>query len=121
MTRAKRTYAAGASESGAPGCPELAAWTASIASVRIVSMQRRSCCEYGFTASEAPPSGANGAPRVALRQLGEREHLVVACMTGGTELRQALRRDLPLRLARRLEEGARVELGRIRVQRLAQR
>src|SRR5918912_2400673 len=113
MTRRKSTYAAGASDSGAPGCPEFAACTASIASVRIASMQSRSCFVNG--------SGANRCPRVALRHLGEREHLVVICVAGGAELRQPLRRDLLLRLARGLEERPRVELGRARAQRLAQR
>src|SRR5438067_178714 len=111
MIRRKRTYAAGASESGAPGWPEFAAWTASIDSVRIVSMQRRSMSEMPSSASCAAISSAtscSGSPRldidrrVALRHLLEREHLVVAGVAGGTELRQPLHHDLLHRLARRL-------------------
>src|SRR5581483_5786274 len=116
MIRRKRTYAAGASESGAPGCPEFAACTASIASVRIVSTQSRSSSVYGSTRS-----GTDRRPRVAPRHLLEREHLVVARVPGGAELRQPLDDDLLLRLAGGLEERARVELGRARLQRLAQR
>ena len=39
MTRVNSAYATGASPIGAPGWPEFAFWTASIDSVRIVSMQ----------------------------------------------------------------------------------
>ena len=42
MIRAKSRYAAGAIAIGMPGWPEFAAWTASIDSVRMVSMLRRS-------------------------------------------------------------------------------
>src|SRR5581483_2843581 len=112
MMRRKSTYAAGASESGAPGWPEFAACTASIASVRIVSMQSRSSSAYGAD------SGANASPGVAIGHLAEREHLVVAGMAGGAELRQPLGGHLLLRLARGLEERTRVELRRVRAQRL---
>src|SRR4051812_10773916 len=132
MTRRKRTYAAGASESGAPGWPEFAAWTASIASVRIVSMQRRSTSVRPIASSCAAMSAAtsgSGSPRLDMRAPPpappghrlERQHLVVGRMAGGAELRQPLRDDLLLRLAHRLEERARVELLRARLDRLAQR
>jgi hypothetical protein len=45
--RLQRTYAAGASAMGVPGCPESAFWTASIESVRTVSMQSRSRSSAG--------------------------------------------------------------------------
>src|SRR5581483_5842779 len=118
MMRRKSTYAAGASESGAPGWPEFAACTASIASVRIVSMQRRSMSARSSSASCSEISRAtsrSGSPRldidrrVALRHLLERQHLVVARVTRGAELRQPLHHDLLHRLARGLEECARVE------------
>src|SRR5215207_7971221 len=108
MTRLKRTYAAGASESGARGCPEFAAWTASIESVRIVSIQARSTSLRPIASSWAAMSAAtsgSGSPRLdidgALRgvrggHLLERLHLVVAGVAGGAELRQALGDDLLL-------------------------
>src|SRR4029077_17331063 len=40
--RCQRTYAIGAAPRGRPGCPDSAFWTASIASVRIVSTQSSS-------------------------------------------------------------------------------
>ena len=62
-----------------------------------------------------------GSRRNALLHLVEREHGVVAGVAGGAELRQAVDAHLLLRLARGLEERARVELGRVRVERFAQR
>jgi hypothetical protein len=45
MIRVKSRYAAGAMAIGRPGWPEFAAWTASMDSVRMVSMLRRSMSE----------------------------------------------------------------------------
>src|ERR1700694_1018792 len=66
-------------------------------------------------------SGTDGARLVALGHLIERENCVVTGVAGCAELGQALEGDLLLRLARGLEEGARVELRRAGVDRLAQR
>src|SRR5215469_229158 len=40
----QRLYATGANPMGAPGCPEFACWTASMASVRMVLMHSVSSC-----------------------------------------------------------------------------
>src|SRR5258708_7155280 len=66
-------------------------------------------------------SGTDGARLVTLRHLVERENLVVAGVSGCAELRQALEGDLLLRPARGLEERTRIDLGRARLDRLAQR
>src|SRR3954468_13614062 len=98
MTRVYITYSAGASSSGAPGCPDCAACTASTVSARTVLML--SC--------SIDCSGTDGAFRVALLHLVERQDRVVADVSGGAELLHALHADRLLRLARRLEERARV-------------
>src|SRR4029077_580742 len=52
----------GARAIGVPGCPDFACWTASIASVRIVSMHRASICSdegsgFGFAAVDGCAMG----------------------------------------------------------------
>src|SRR5262245_19921046 len=66
-------------------------------------------------------SGTDGAPGIASLHLVKGKHRVVARVAGGAEQREPVDADLLLRLARRLEERARVELGRVRVERFAQR
>src|SRR5215831_10999913 len=63
--RCHKQYATGASAIGVPGCPELAACTASMDRVRMVLMQRRS--RSGGGPAMRPP--------VAVRLKGSRTHL----------------------------------------------
>src|SRR5437868_5907774 len=59
------TYASGASAIAVPGCPAFACWTASIASVRIVSIES---CSRSRSATVAPfaRSGRNDTGEVAV-------------------------------------------------------
>src|SRR6187397_711023 len=64
-----RTYAIGAAPIGAPGCPEFAFWTASIESVRMVSMA-------SWSRSVATVIGR--APIGGLRRVGRLASAIVA-------------------------------------------
>ena len=65
--RVHRTYAIGAAPIGAPGCPEFAFWTASIESVRMVSMASWSR-SVATVIGRAPIGGLGrvGAPRLVI-------------------------------------------------------
>ena len=96
-----------------PGWPDCAAWTASTASVRIVLMLSWSsrCLRH-----------RRGSRRSARPSPSSESDLVVAGVAGRAEA--AISRWATtsfIACARRLEERARVELGGVRVERLAQR